>query len=72
MGKYEEAIEDFQKAKEVDPKTKNTEDKIDFARKLFEEKNTKEQEANKKSKEEDAEEEEERSKEEEGDNENKS
>ena len=39
IGKYEEAIEDFQKAKEVDPKTKNTEDKIDFARKLLEEKN---------------------------------
>ena len=28
LGKYEEAIKDFEKAKEIDPKTKNTEEKI--------------------------------------------
>ena len=80
LKKYEEAIEDFQKAKEVDPKTKNTEDKIDFARKLLEEKTKKEQkeeeEAKFKSKEEVAEEKEQsKSNEEdkeEGDKENKS
>ena len=47
LGKYEEAIEDYKKAKEVDQKTKNTEDKIDIAKKLLEKKKKQEQEENK-------------------------